>query len=82
MLVTLTWCHCAPADTPTRIFHSTISTEIEIDDVAFTFYIRHQEFVLEETAAPLHQSCPVTIDDCKVVVGTGVFTVFTGFNFK
>ena len=68
MLLTLTWCHCAPADTPTRV--STIiviSTEHQLDDVACACYVGRKG----GATALLHQGCPVPVRDCQVVVVTG-----------
>ena len=74
MLLTLTWCHCAPADTPTRPCAPVISTEHQLDNVACACYIGRQG----GAAALLHQGCPVPVRDCQVVVATGGM----GFNVK
>ena len=68
MLLILTWCHCTPADTPTSPCVSTISSEVELDNVACACYYvcRH-----DGAAALLHQRCSVTVCDCQVVVVTG-----------
>ena len=74
MLLTLTWCHCAPADTPTRSCITAISDEHELDNVACARYVGRQG----GAAALLHQGCPVPVRDCQVVVVTGGI----GFNVK
>ena len=66
MLLTLTWCHCTPADTPTSPCISTISTEHQLDNVACAGYVSRQG----GATAFLHQSCPVAVRDCQVVVVT------------
>ena len=63
MLLTLTWCHCAPADTPTRSCITAISTELQLDDVACACYVGRKG----GAAALLHQGCPVPVCDCQVV---------------
>ena len=67
MLMGLTWCHCTPADTPTRPCIKAISTEQKVDDVACASYVSRQGVA----AAFLHQGCSVAVRDCQVVVGTG-----------
>ena len=67
MLLTLTWCHRTPADTPTRICTTGRSAEHQLDDVACACYVGRQG----GAAALLHQGCPVPVRDCQVVVGTG-----------
>ena len=67
IVLALTWCHCTPADTPTRPCPTAISTEHQVDDVACASYISRQGVV---AAAPLHQGCPVAVRDCQVVVST------------
>ena len=74
MLLTLTWCHRHPADTPTRPCLTAISTEHQLDNVACAYYVGRQG----GAAALLHQGCPVPVRDCQVVVGTGGM----GFNVK
>ena len=74
MLLTLTWCHCAPADTPTRSCITAISDEHQLDDVACACYVGREG----GAAALLHQGCPVPVRDCQVVGGTSV----TGLNVK
>ena len=74
MLLTLTWRHCAPADTPTRPFSKGTSTEHQLDDVACASYVGRNG----GAAAFLHQGCPVPVRDCQVVVATGGM----GFNVK
>ena len=39
MLLTLTWCHRHPADTPTRPCLTAISTEHQLDNVPFAYYV-------------------------------------------
>ena len=67
MLLTLTWGHCTPADTPTRPCITAISTEHQLDDVACACYVGRKG----GAAALLHQDCPVPVRDCQVVVVTG-----------
>ena len=75
MLLTLTWCHCAPADTPTRVSTiPVISTEHQLDNVACAYYVGWKG----GAAALLHQGCPVPVRDCQVVIVTGG----TGLNVK
>ena len=75
MLLTLTWCHRTPADTPTRV--STIiaiSLEHQLDDVACACYVGRKGVA----TALLHQGRTVhPVCDCQVVVATGgmVFNV-------
>ena len=67
LMLTLTWCHCTPADPPTRVstnIGSAISAEVELDNVACARYVGWQG----GAAALLHQGCPVPICDCQVVV--------------
>ena len=65
ILLTFTWCHCTPADTPARISTITaISNEHQLDNVAFACYVGWQG----GAAALLHQGCPVPVCDCQVVV--------------
>ena len=68
ILLTLTWCHRTPVDTPTRV--STIivtSTEQKVDNIACASYGSRQGVA----AAFLHQGCPVAVRDCQVVEATG-----------
>ena len=74
MLLTLTWCHCAPADTPTRPCTTATSTEHQLDDVACAGYVGRKG----GAAALLHQGCPVPVRDCQVIEATGGM----GFNVK
>ena len=67
MLLTLTWCHCAPADTPTSLCTPARSNEHQLDDVACACYVGRKG----GAAAFLHQGCPVPVRDCQVVVVTG-----------
>ena len=66
MLFALTWYHCTPADTPTRVCTTAISTEQKVDHVACASYISRQGVA----AAFLHQGCPVAVHDCQVVAAT------------
>ena len=72
--MTLTWCHRAPAETPTRPCVITISLEQEVDNVASACYGGRQG----GAAVLRHQGCPVAVRDCQVVVET----VGVGFNVK
>ena len=72
ILLALTWCHRTPANTPTRPCGAAISTEHQINDVAFACYVGREG----GAAALLHQGRPVPIRDCQVVV-TGAVTVFS-----
>ena len=67
ILLTLTWCHRTPADTPTRLCITIISLEHQLDDVACACYAGRHGCA----AALLHQGCPVAVADCQVVLGTG-----------
>ena len=83
ILLALTWCHRSPADTPTRHCNtSAISTEHQLDNVACACYVGRQEgahtlasdhnvAIRGGAAALLHQSCPVAVRDCQVVVAAG-----------
>ena len=81
MLLALTWCHCTPADTPTRPCPTAISTEHQVDDVAFASYgsrqggadtlASNENIRRGGAAAFLHQGCPVAVRDCQVGVETG-----------
>ena len=92
MLLTLTWCHCTPADTPTSPCISTISTEHQLDNVACACYLGRQggaDNLISNhnvvrprgggAAALLHQGCPVAVRDCQVVVAR---RLEGGFNVK
>ena len=80
MLLTLTWCHRSPAATPTRPCISIISNEHQLDNVACAYYVGRQggadtlvsdqNVAIRGSAAFLHQSCPVAVRDCQVVVIT------------
>ena len=75
LLLALTWCHCTPADTPTRVsIIKAISTEHQVDEVACASYGGRNG----GAAAFLHQGCPVAVRDCQVVEVTGGM----GFNVK
>ena len=89
MLLTLTWCHCTPADTPTSPCSPGSSTEHQLDNVAFACYVGRQggvhALVSDQNvatrggaAAPLHQGCPVPVRYCQVVKATddGVIVIF------
>ena len=82
MLLTLTWCHCNPADAPTRSCITAISSEHQVDDIAGAYdggrqggadtLASNQNVAIRGGAAAfLHQSCPVAVRDCQVVVVTG-----------
>ena len=68
ILCTLTWRHSNPADTPTIFCINAISTEDQVDGIAFACYGRRQ---VGQAATPFHQDRAVTVSDCQVVVGTG-----------
>ena len=74
MLLTLTWCHRTPADTPTRHCIPVICTEHKLNDVACACYVGGKGVA----TALLHQGCPVAVYDGQVVEVTGVM----GFNVK
>ena len=65
-LLTLTWCHCNPADAPTRSCITAISSEHQVDDIASAYDGGRQG----GAAAFPHQSCPVAVRDCQMVVAT------------
>ena len=67
MLLTLTWCHCNPADAPTSSCGSTISSEHQVDNIAGACYGGRQG----GAAGLLHQGCPVAVHDRQVVVADG-----------
>ena len=67
MLLTLTWGHYTPADTPTRPCSIGTSNEHQLDDVACACYVGRNG----GAAALLHQGYPVPVRDCQVVVATG-----------
>ena len=67
MLLTLTWCHCTPTDTPASRTIIVISDEHQIDYVASAGYISW----LDGAATFLHQGCSVPVGYCQVAVGTG-----------
>ena len=78
ILLTFTWCHCNPADTPTSPSTTSISGEHQVDDItsasdggrqggADTLASNHNA-PIEGAAALLHQSCPVAVRDCQMVV--------------
>ena len=88
-LLTLTWCHGTPADTPTRSCIHATSSEHQIDRVAPACYggrqggahtlASNQNVAIRGgTAALLHQRCPVAVCDCQVVIPT----VEMGLNCK
>ena len=82
ILLTLTWCHRTPADTPTRPCITSISLEHQLDDVACACYVGRKgvaDTLASNKNAPgrvaaalLHQGCPVAVRDCQVVEGTVV----------
>ena len=64
IVMTHTWCHCAPADTPTLRCRIGISFEEHLDQVAPAC-----ELGWKGRATGLsHQSCPVSIGNSQVVV--------------
>ena len=83
MLLTLTWCHCNPADSPTSLCNTAISSEHKVDDIGFAYDGGRQggadtlasnqnvAIVRGGAAAFLHQSCPVAVSDCQMVEDTG-----------
>ena len=64
-------CHRPPADTPTSPCRTAIRGEHQVDGVASASNGRWQG----GATALLHQSCPVAVHDCQVVIGTGGITV-------
>ena len=83
--MTLAWCHCPPADTPTRPCPKIISGEHQVDAVAPASYGRWQggantlvsdhnatirAIIIVGAATLLHQGCPIAVRDCQVVVET------------
>ena len=74
LLMTLTWVHRSPVDSPTRIFITSVSNKLQVDDVASAYYIVWKAV----PAVLLHQGCPVAVRDRQVVV----VTVGLGFNVK
>ena len=81
MLLTLTWCHCSPADPPTKSFNIVISSEHQVDDIASAYdggrqggadtLATNPSALRGVAAAFLHQSCPVAVRDCQMVPETG-----------
>ena len=69
MLLTLTWCHRTPTDTPTRVSTiRVISDEQKLDNVTCACYVGRQGGAIRGGAAAfLHQSCPIAVHDCQVV---------------
>ena len=74
MLLTLTWRHCTPTETPTSPFKPGTSFDLQLDNVACACYISRQG----GAAALLHQGCPVPVRDCQVVVAITVVVVTGG----
>ena len=74
LLMTLTWVYGSPVDSPTRIFITSVSNKLQVDDVASAYYIVWKAV----PAVLLHQGCPVAIRDCQVVI----YTVNTALNIK
>ena len=66
-MLTLTWCHCSPAETKARLCTTAISAEHEPDRVGSACDGGRQG----GAAALFHQDCSVTVQDCQVVEGTG-----------
>ena len=66
-MLTLTWRHCSPAETPASPCITVIGAEYELDGVGYAC-----DGVWQGGAAGLlHQGCPVAVRDCQVVVVTG-----------
>ena len=65
-MLTLTWCHCSPAETKARLCNTAISAEHDLDHVGSACDGGRQG----GAAALLHQDCSVTVQDCQVVVAT------------
>ena len=66
-MLTLTWCHCSPAETKARLCCTAISAEHDLDHVGSASDGGRQG----GAADLLHQDCPVTVHDCQVVPATG-----------
>ena len=71
MLLTITWSHCSPADTPARPCITAIGDEHQLDNVACACYVGRKG----GAAALLHQGCPVPVRDCQVVVAITISDV-------
>ena len=73
-MLTLTWCHCSPAETKARLCTYAISAEHDLDHVASACDGGWQggadTLSSFGAAALLHQGCPVTVRDCQVVAAT------------
>ena len=65
-MLTLTWCHCSPVETPARLCTIAISGEHYLDGVAYACDGGGQG----GATALLHQGCPIIVRDCQVVVVT------------
>ena len=65
-MLTLTWCHCSPAETKARLCTIATSAEHDLDHVASACDGGWQG----GAAALLHQGCPVTVRYCEVVART------------
>ena len=66
-MLTLTWRHCSPAETPVSPCITVIGAEYELDGVGYAC-----DGVWQGGAAGLlHQGCPVAVRDCQVVVAAG-----------
>ena len=59
-----TWCHCAPADTPTLLCTTGISFEEHLDEAACACDVGWHR----RATGPLHQGGPVPICDSQFVV--------------
>ena len=66
-MLTLTWCHCSPAETKARLCTTAISAEHDLDRVGSACDGGWQG----GATALLHQGCSITVRDCQVVVVTG-----------
>ena len=64
-LLTLTWCHRTPTDTPTRPCTTVISAEHQLDDVGCACYVGGKGAAI--ATALLHPGCPVAVCDYQVV---------------
>ena len=81
MLLTLTWCHCTPAETPTSLQPGcpiiAIRVEEDLHSVASGCYDWRQEVTvirwisIRVAAAVVHQGCPVPIRDLDKVAWAG-----------
>ena len=76
-MLTLTWCHRTPAETPTKHCITAICVEEDLHSVAPGSYDWRQEVGVRRwistgvAAAVVHQGCPVPIGDLDIVEPTG-----------